>query len=126
MFCILDLSLLAQSSETVKETISILERINAGGVPLLSLVFAVVAGLIAFKFYRDKTELETAFRDRVQELLQDQIKATGDNAAAQVKANQVIEVFQKDASEIKTKLETVESRLSAVETEIRLLQTKFP
>ena len=124
MFYILDLSLLA-SSETAKETISLLERINAGGVPLLSLVFAVVAGLIAFKFYRDKTELETAFRDRVQELLQDQIKATGDNAAAQVKANQVIEVFQKDASEIKTKLETVESRLSAVETEIRLLQTKF-
>tara|TARA_R110000824_G_scaffold49501_10_gene139040 strand:- start:654 stop:1034 length:381 start_codon:yes stop_codon:yes gene_type:complete len=120
------LDLLAQTVETAEKGLSLLEKINAGGVPLLSLVIAVVAGIIAFKFYRDKTELETAFRDRVQELLTDQITATGDNATSQAKANQVMGIFQTDASEIKTKLGAVETKLTAVEMELRLLQTKFP
>lgn len=109
--------LLAQTMDTAEKGLSLLEKINAGGVPLLALVFAVVSGLIALKFYRDKTSLETAFRDRVQELLIDQIKATGDNASTQARANQVIESFLKDATEIK-------KQLSYVETELKLLKEK--
>lgn len=109
---------LSQTAEIAEKSLGYLERINAGGVPLLSLVFALIAAVVAYKFYRDKTELETAFRDRVQELLTDQIKATGDNATAQAKANQVIELFQKDATDIKNKL-------AAVETELKLLIAKI-
>lgn len=119
------LELLAQTAETVDKSLGFLERINAGGVPLLALVFAVIAAVVAFKFYRDKDALETAFRDRVQELLKDQIKASADSATSQAKASQVIETFQKDATEMKDRLLAVENKLTAVEMELKLLKEKI-
>jgi CHASE3 domain sensor protein len=74
----MDLLLLAQSMEAAEKGLSLIERLQAGGVPLISLVIAVVCGLAFYWQLRRNIkagEERVADRDAHLEEVKDRAKA---------------------------------------------------
>jgi hypothetical protein len=68
------LSLLAQTAADADKTISVLERLTKGGVPLICLAIAVAACVLAYwqmklrmDSEREKTELEKQYRQNIED-----------------------------------------------------------
>ena len=84
--------LLAQSSS---ETVTVLKEILDGGLPLVLAVIVVVQGYVVYKLLQNMALLEQAFRSKIEELLEGQIKQQAPLTEALVQTRAVLERVEK-------------------------------
>jgi hypothetical protein len=88
------LLLLAQTAETAAEGVSLIERVLAGGVPLICLVIAAICGYAFYKQLLRNNTLETTFREKVEGLLREMLDRDRESQEAVSAAIQAVEAFQ--------------------------------
>ena len=116
------MDLLLAQDETATQTIGWLERILAGGVPLICLVIAAICG---YAFYRQLTRnntLETGFREKVEALLREMLAGYKESQEAVAAAVQAVEAFQAALSDQQKACENVARETEALGRKVERLE----
>ena len=116
------MDLLLAQDETATQTIGWLERILAGGVPLICLVIAAICG---YAFYRQLTRnntLETDFRGKVEALLREMLAGYKESQEAVAAAVQAVEAFQSALTEQQKACEEASRQIEALGRKVDRLE----
>lgn len=117
------LLLLAQDSE---KGVALIERILAGGVPLICLVIAAICGYAFYKTLVKNNTLETGFREKVEALLREMLDRDKESQEAVSAAVQAVEAFQaalaasqREVAEMARKLEELGRKVERLDDAVR-------
>lgn len=114
--------LLAQSQDTAEKGVDLIERILAGGVPLICLVLSVILGYAFYKTLVKNNGLETSFREKVEGLLREMLERDRESQEAVGAAVQAVEAFQTALTEQKRACEVVAAKLDEMTRRLERLE----
>ncbi len=86
---------------TMEGWLTLIERVLAGGLPLICLVIAAICGYAFYKQLTKNNALEVGFREKVEALLREMLDKDREAMEAIGAAVQAVEAFQTSLSEQK-------------------------
>lgn len=124
-----DFLLLAQGLETAEKGLSLLERVQAGGVPLISLCIAAACGAFAFVMLRRNQTLSEQFRisqkadadaslTQQKELMREMLARDREALDAQHAVTKALEGLSGNMKDLSIMMRSVEMRMQTVEAQL--------
>ena len=120
------LLLLAQTIESAETGVSVIERVLAGGVPLICLVIAAICGIMFYRQLARNNAVETNFREKIEALLREMLVRDRESQEAVSAAVRAVEAFQvalgeqqKACEEAARKVEELSRKVVHLEDAIR-------
>ena len=115
--------LLAQAAPDAAEGwVGLIERILAGGLPLICLVIAAICGYAFYKQLTKNNALEVGFREKVEALLREMLDKDRESMEAVGAAVQAVEAFQASLSELKRSKEVVAAKVDGLLRKVERLE----